>query len=34
MTPCFRGDFNNDIEFKALDIQGFVDALLMNETCP
>ncbi len=34
MTPCCRGDFNNDSEFNALDIQGFVDALLMNETCP
>ncbi len=32
--PCCRGDFNNDNQFNALDIQGFVDALLVAETCP
>jgi len=32
--PCCRGDFNGDREFNALDIQGFVDALLAAETCP
>lgn len=34
-TPaCCRGDFNSDSRIDALDIQGFVDALLAGETCP
>lgn len=32
--PCCRGDFNNDQQFNALDIQGFVDALIAAESCP
>lgn len=34
-TPsCCRGDFNEDGEFNTLDIQGFVDGLLSNQSCP
>ncbi len=34
-TPtCCKGDMNNDGELNALDIQGFVDALINGQTCP
>lgn len=34
-TPtCCKGDMNNDGQLNALDIQGFVDALINGETCP
>jgi len=29
-----KGDFNNDNEFNAADIQSIVDALLIGQTCP
>lgn len=31
--PC-QGDFNNDSQFNAADIQAIVDALLAGDTCP
>ena len=31
--PC-RGDFNEDSQFNAADIQAIVDALLAGESCP
>lgn len=31
---CCRADINEDGQINALDIQGFVDALLTNQTCP
>lgn len=34
-TPtCCKGDMNNDGQLNALDIQGFVDALINGQTCP
>lgn len=33
LPPC-RGDFNNDSQFDGQDIQGIVDALLAEESCP
>ena len=33
-APVCMGDFNLDEVFDAMDIQGFVDALMNGETCP
>jgi len=33
-STCCKGDMNNDGQFNALDIQGFVDGLLNGQGCP